>query len=68
MRNLIPQTDGPIHHCARVSVVYVLLDEHVTGGGDLPLQLDDPALNGALLPLSVCAHARIENGLCHRLH
>ena len=54
MRNLIPQTDGPIHHCARVSVVYVLLDEHVTGGGDLPLQLDDPA---SMVPCFRCRSA-----------
>ena len=47
---------GPVKHRAAVAVVNVLLHEHMTGTGDLLLQLNDLALDRLLLLLLVRAH------------
>jgi hypothetical protein len=57
-----------IQRRAAVPVVDVFLDEDVACGSDLPFQLDNLTLNCSLFLLRICAHTRVQGGLCHTLH
>ena len=55
----------PIQQRAAVSVVDVLLDEHIARGGDLPLELEHLALDRPFFLLRIGAHACVQNRSFH---
>ena len=59
---------GSIQQRAAISVVDVFPDQHMSCGGDLPLELNHLVLNCSFFLLRVGAHTRVQRCSFHILH